>query len=58
MKSVLGVENLRKTFGKKVAVQKVSFGMKEGEVVGLLGPNGAGKTTIFYMIVGFIKPTS
>ena len=36
MKSVLGVENLRKTFGKKVAVQKVSFGMKEGEVVGLL----------------------
>ena len=36
MKSILGVENLRKTFGKKVAVQKVSFGMKEGEVVGLL----------------------
>lgn len=58
MKSVLGVENLRKTFGEKVAVQKVSFSMKEGEVVGLLGPNGAGKTTIFYMIVGFIKPTS
>jgi len=32
--------------------------MSQGEIVGLLGPNGAGKTTIFYMIVGFIKPTS
>jgi lipopolysaccharide export system ATP-binding protein len=32
--------------------------MKSGEVVGLLGPNGAGKTTVFYMVVGFIKPTS
>jgi lipopolysaccharide export system ATP-binding protein len=32
--------------------------MESGEVVGLLGPNGAGKTTVFYMVVGFIKPTS
>lgn len=56
--AVLGVDNLYKSFGKKVAVRDVSFSMKEGEVIGLLGPNGAGKTTIFYMIVGFIKPTS
>lgn len=56
--AILGVDNLQKAFGKKIAVKKVSFSMQEGEVIGLLGPNGAGKTTIFYMIVGFIKPTS
>ena len=56
--STLKVEGLRKLFGKKAAVQDVSFSMKKGEIVGLLGPNGAGKTTVFYMIVGFIKATS
>ena len=56
--STLRVEGLRKTFGKKVAVQDVSFSMKKGEIVGLLGPNGAGKTTVFYMIVGFIRATA
>ncbi len=55
--SVLEVKNLTKYFGKKAAVKNASFSMKQGEIVGLLGPNGAGKTTIFYMIVGFIKPT-
>jgi lipopolysaccharide export system ATP-binding protein len=54
----LDVINLVKVFGKKVAVDDASFSMNVGEVVGLLGPNGAGKTTIFYMIVGFITPTS
>ncbi len=53
----LRVEGLRKTFGRKIAVQDVSFSMKDGEIVGLLGPNGAGKTTVFYMIVGFIRAT-
>jgi len=57
-RAVLGVDGLKKTFGSKTAVRDVSFSMTEGEVVGLLGPNGAGKTTIFYMIVGFIKPTA
>lgn len=56
--SILRVEGLKKTFGKKIAVLDVSFSMKKGEIVGLLGPNGAGKTTVFYMIVGFIKATS
>lgn len=54
---VLRVENLRKVFGKKTAVKRVSFGMNPGETVGLLGPNGAGKTTVFYMIAGFLRPT-
>ncbi|HOJ64461.1 MAG TPA: LPS export ABC transporter ATP-binding protein [Spirochaetota bacterium] len=57
-KSILEVRHLIKRFGTKVAVNDASFSMSQGEIVGLLGPNGAGKTTIFYMIVGFIKPTS
>ena len=55
--SRLTIEGLKKVFGRKVAVNNVSFSMELGEVVGLLGPNGAGKTTIFYTIVGFIRPT-
>lgn len=56
--SVLEVKNLRKNYGKKLAVSDVSFSMKNGEVVGLLGPNGAGKTTIFYMVAGFLQPSA
>jgi len=55
---ILEARGLRKLYRKKVAVGDVSFTMSTGEVVGLLGPNGAGKTTVFYMIVGFIRPTA
>lgn len=55
--SLLRVEGLRKTFGKKEVVRNVSFSMESGEIVGFLGLNGAGKTTTFYMIVGFIRPS-
>ena len=54
----LFLEGLAKSYGHKTAVRDVTFSMESGEVVGLLGPNGAGKTTVFYMVVGFIKPTS
>jgi len=54
----LFLEGLEKRFGRKQAVREVTFRMKKGEVVGLLGPNGAGKTTVFYMVVGFIRPSS
>ena len=53
----LGVDGLHKRFGLKEVVRGVSFTMHNGEVAGLLGPNGAGKTTIFYMIVGFYRPS-
>jgi lipopolysaccharide export system ATP-binding protein len=54
----LFLEGLAKSYGRFQAVRDVTFTMEKGEVVGLLGPNGAGKTTCFYMVVGFIKPTS
>ncbi len=41
-----------------LAVDRVSFHVKPGEVYGLLGPNGAGKTTTLRMILGLLKPTS
>ena len=54
----LSVTELRKTFGRREVVRGIDFSMQSGEVAGLLGPNGAGKTTIFYIIVGFLRPSS
>lgn len=56
--ATLDARNLHKSFGRKEVVRGVSFSMQNGEIVGFLGPNGAGKTTVFYMIVGFIRPTA
>ena len=55
---MLVVENLEKRFGGFVAVDHVSFEVREGEIVGLIGPNGSGKSTIFNMISGALRPTS
>lgn len=52
--STIIVNKVVKSFKKRVVVNKVSFYLKKGEIVGLLGPNGAGKTTTFYTIVGLI----
>ena len=57
-KIVVEVKNLTKRFGRFVAVDDVSFEIREGEIVGLLGPNGAGKTTTIMMLLGLIKPDS
>ncbi len=56
--TVLRVKDLTKKFGKRVAVDKVSFDVFEGEIFGFLGPNGAGKTTTLRMIAGLAKPDS
>jgi ABC-2 type transport system ATP-binding protein len=45
MPPIISVQNLRKTYGKVIAVDDISFEVAEGEIFGLLGPNGAGKTT-------------
>ena len=52
----LQIQNVTKTFGKKTAVDNVSFDIYPGEVFGFLGPNGAGKTTIIKMVMGFFRP--
>lgn len=48
------VDKLVKKYGSKTVVNKLSFGIHEGEILGLLGPNGAGKTTAFYMAIGLV----
>ncbi|MDK2384595.1 MAG: ABC transporter ATP-binding protein [Candidatus Korarchaeota archaeon] len=55
---ILEVERVVKRFGGLVAVDNVSFSVKEGEIFGIIGPNGAGKTTLFNVITGFYKPDS
>lgn len=56
--NAVSVKELSKKFGKFVAVDKVSFDIPEGEILGLLGPNGAGKTTTIRMLCGLLKPDS
>ena len=55
---MIKVENLRKVFGSKVAVDGLSFNVQKGEVLGFLGPNGAGKSTTMRMVTGFFRPTA
>ena len=55
---VLKVQNVSKTFGKKLAVDNISFEMNKPGVFGLLGTNGAGKSTTIRMILGILKKDS
>ena len=52
----LRIQNLRKSYRKKVVIRDVSLTLGRGEVVALLGPNGSGKTTCFYSIAGLVTP--
>ena len=54
--SGLRIENLRKSYRKKVVIRDVSMQLDRGEVIALLGPNGSGKTTCFYSIAGLVTP--
>jgi len=54
--SVLSVKNLKKSYGKRAALDNVSFTLDAGEFVVLLGPNGAGKTTLFNLLTGLFNP--
>ena len=53
---VIHVSGIRKTYGRTVAVDEVSFEVNDGEIFGLIGPNGAGKTTTMECIEGIRKP--
>jgi ABC-2 type transport system ATP-binding protein len=57
-KAVISVDNLTRTFGDFIAVNKISFNVKKGEVFGLLGANGAGKSTAFRMLCGLLPVSS
>ncbi len=51
------VENISKRFGAFTALDRMSFALRKGEVLGLLGPNGAGKTTAMRILTGFFPPS-
>jgi branched-chain amino acid transport system ATP-binding protein len=55
---VLQVHELTKKFGGFTAVNRISFEIQPGEIVGLIGPNGSGKSTTFNMLAGMFEPTS
>ena len=56
MTAVLTVENLSIRFGGLLAVEAMSFEVRDGEVLSLIGPNGAGKTSAFNAITGYVEP--
>lgn len=55
---MIKVSNLSKKYDKKLAVNSISFEIRDGEILGFLGPNGSGKTTTLNMLVGLINSTS
>jgi len=55
---MIRVEKLTKYYGKRLAVDNISFNVAKGEIVGLLGPNAAGKTTTMRILTGYMTPTS
>jgi len=55
---MIDVQALTKRYPTRLAVDDVTFSVKQGEIVGFLGPNGAGKTTTMRVLTGFLPPTS
>ena len=55
---MIEVQSLSKRYPTRLAVDDVTFSVKQGEIVGFLGPNGAGKTTTMRVLTGFLPPTS
>ncbi|MFO7686795.1 MAG: ABC transporter ATP-binding protein [Desulfobacterales bacterium] len=55
---ILEIREVTKTFGGIIALNRVSFDVDEGEILGIIGPNGSGKTTVVNCITGFVKASS
>ena len=55
---ILEVREVTKTFGGIIALNRVSFDVGDGEILGIIGPNGSGKTTVVNCITGFVKASS
>ena len=58
MSTVLECKNLRKQYGKKIALKNIDLQIPAGSIVGLLGPNGSGKTTLLKLAAGLLTPSS
>ncbi len=58
MKPILQCTGLSKSFGRKQALNNVTFQLGRGQIVGLLGPNGSGKSTLIKLANGLLTPTS
>jgi len=56
--AMIEVDDLTKWYGRTLALDRASFSVEEGRIVGFLGPNGAGKTTTLRILTGFMPPTS
>ncbi len=54
-KSMITVEQVKKSFNKQLVLENVSFSIHKGEIIGLIGPNGAGKTTLIRLMNGVIE---
>ena len=54
--NVIDFESLSKGYGDRLLIDKLTFKLPPGGIVGVIGPNGAGKTTLFRMITGQEKP--
>ena len=57
-KTMIETQGLTKDYGNFIAVDDLTFSIKEGEVVAFLGPNGAGKSTTMKMLTGYLAPSS
>ena len=55
---MIEVQSLTKRYPTRLAVDDVTFAVRQGEIVGFLGPNGAGKTTTMRVLTGFLPPTA
>src|SRR5262245_6363419 len=55
---MLDVSDISKNYGGRAVVDRVSFSVQKGEILGFLGPNGAGKTTTMRILTGYVPPTS
>ena len=56
--ALLDVRGVSKRFGGLLAVNQVSFGVQQGDLVSIIGPNGAGKTTLFNLLTGQLAPSA
>ena len=55
-KPIIKLENISLSFKNRSVLEKISFNLNQGQILGLLGPNGVGKSTIFNIITGLLKP--